>query len=716
MPITFDNPFKKPDTYADLLWQLLYLDSVSSDGALLKPDPAHSQPDTTQNPKFGTNPSGPPQPTALTDPPPRVFALVIGINKYKSSKVCSLHGAVSDANAMESYLKVHLKVPGAQIRSLRDEEATRSAVIKSFNDFQDDTRIRTGDAIVIFYAGHGGEAEAPPGWESEYNKTQYLLPHDFETKDQDGQDVYGIPDRTLASILNRLARAKGDNILVIFDCCHSGSGTRTEEPLARVSRLDDKLKVPSDLDRRIWRDEVPRGASVSTGFAQTGLLSHVLLTACGAREQSLEDKTGGRFTNALLTTLRTVDADKVTYRDLLNRMPAILSQNPHCEGVNQNRILFNARAPSPGRVFYKVSIVNGKYLMEAGAAHGITDGAEFTIYEKQESPTTASVLGVLTAHDVKAFNTTLAPLPEPNTITSFANHAYAVQTKAGEKEDLRLHVALNEDLIPVFSALAQHMQRPGTDDRRIQLVELDKNPHLHVDIEEGRVVFENLDPLVTKYGLTRMPYTTKNNVDDIYPVIRAAAHFRWHVELTNPNHTLQNKVELHVYELREKEDEYDDDFLPIYEVIEKNLNVVGEVFLSEDPSKTYGFKVVNNSPLKLYPSLFYFDNSSFEIQSFYQPPFPGRFKPDAPLQPFSSVTIGYGAGGYSQRSFSLAAGQNVDVGFLKLFLTTRYVDYSNIPQPSPFDKGRGAREVPPKTMQTWDTIKVAVVQKKDYTN
>jgi len=116
--------------------------------------------------------------------------------------------------------------------------------------------------------------------------------------------------------------------------------------------------------------------------------------------------------------------------------------------------------------------------------------------------------------------------------------------------------------------------------------------------------------------LMRMPYDMNNNVDDIYPVIRAAAHFRWHVELTNPRATLQNKVELQFYEIREKEWEYDVYYNPIYEIVGENLNVAGEVYIGEDSSKLYAFKIVNNTSRSLYPSLFYFDNSSFEIRGY----------------------------------------------------------------------------------------------------
>lgn len=114
---------------------------------------------------------------------------------------------------MKCYLTDTLKVPADQIRVLRNGEATRSAIIKDFTELQNDPRIRQGDPIVIFYAGHGGETTAPPGWESEGNKTQYILPCDIKTKDNSGSDIHGIPDRTLASLLNGLAKAKGDNIV-----------------------------------------------------------------------------------------------------------------------------------------------------------------------------------------------------------------------------------------------------------------------------------------------------------------------------------------------------------------------------------------------------------------------------------------------------------------------------------------------------------------------
>jgi hypothetical protein len=99
--------------------------------------------------------------------------------------------------------------------------------------------------------------------------------------------------------------------------------------------------------------------------------------------------------------------------------------------------------------------------------------------------------------------------------------------------------------------------------------------------------------------------------------------------------------------------------------------------------------------------------------SYYQPPTAGGFKVDPPIRPKGSLTIGYGAGGAAPFSYFLRNNQDVDVGFLKLFLTTEQVDFSNVSQLSPFGKNnRGIERERPKPMRVWDTILVTVVQRK----
>ena len=147
---------------------------------------------------------------------PHLFALIIGINKYESPNITNLLGAVPDADAMRDYLQKHMGVPSSQIRNLRDNEATRAAIIDGIQAFSFNEEIKEGDPILIYFAGHGGTADTPKGWEvGSTGKIEFLIPYELSTWEslENGNAIYGIPDRTLRALLSQLASKKGDNIV-----------------------------------------------------------------------------------------------------------------------------------------------------------------------------------------------------------------------------------------------------------------------------------------------------------------------------------------------------------------------------------------------------------------------------------------------------------------------------------------------------------------------
>jgi hypothetical protein len=142
-----------------------------------------------------------------------LYALIIGINKYASPEIYDLKGAVPDALSMKQYLESDLGVPPSQIRFLCNAEATRSAIIQEFNSLVADQRIHRGDPILIFFAGHGGEVDAPTDWEAGGGKIQMLIPHDFQAN-VDSRVTHGIPThRTIGTLLSRIAEKWGNNIV-----------------------------------------------------------------------------------------------------------------------------------------------------------------------------------------------------------------------------------------------------------------------------------------------------------------------------------------------------------------------------------------------------------------------------------------------------------------------------------------------------------------------
>ena len=101
----------------------------------------------------------------------------------------------------------------------------------------------------------------------------------------------------------------------------------------------------------------------------------------------------------------------------------------------------------------------------------------------------------------------------------------------------------------------------------------------------------------------------------------------------------------------------------------------------------------------------------------------------APLQPKSELTIGYGDGGWSPWRYKLRAArsiipdgieqdpQDIDVGFMKLFLSTKSVTLSYLAQDTPFavafePSGRADDSLPYEAVGLWGTRLITVVQRK----
>ena len=144
-----------------------------------------------------------------SSPEPRSFALIIGINDYMHYD--KLAGAVSDARAFSEYLTTSLNVPETRIKMLIDQEATRKEIVENIINLSSLDAIAVGVPVVIFYAGHRGEALAPRVWADSGpgSMTQMIIPQDSTNS----PEIPGIPDRTTIGLLKKIAASKGNNIV-----------------------------------------------------------------------------------------------------------------------------------------------------------------------------------------------------------------------------------------------------------------------------------------------------------------------------------------------------------------------------------------------------------------------------------------------------------------------------------------------------------------------
>ncbi|PBK59425.1 hypothetical protein ARMSODRAFT_945614 [Armillaria solidipes] len=647
--------------------------------------------------------------------PAPLFALVIGIDKYRSDRI-DLSGAVADADAVNEFLQETLRVPKGQIKNLRNEEATRSTIEAAIKDLGNNPAIKKDDPILIFYAGHGAEATAPSGWPSTNGKIQMLVPHDFITSGSNNSERgQGVLDIRLSHLLANLAEKKSDNITVILDCCHSGSGTRTDDddPTFAVRGIDlpETYIVAQDLLHDIEPDA--RASVVAKGFEKTGLLSHMLLSACKHGQEAGERDGRGVFTSALLSLLRERGVDKLTYKDVITNLPDLHGQDPQCEGVHQSRYLFNSKIASPQRELYPIrasSNTPGQYVLEAGDAHGITKNAEFAVFADRSM---TSTLGTVVVANINAFTSSCKFLSARSDETPFALAVpgYALQTRVGEDQDVRLFVEPDNRLLSIFNRIANEME---VGERGFRLVESrDDEPDLVVAADGDMVHFEIMDKLCRQHGLTRMPFGVDiNDSDALHRILQSLADFYWYLRHSSKGSPPAGST-LECMKLKET-GEYTDELLEVLmpDPNGHNLNVGGVIMVDVDEESIYGFKITNTMSVPLYVSVFYFDVSDLSISSYYQPG-SAKKNADVSLPPGESLAIGYGASGTVPHMYTLRQGQDVDVGFLKLFFSTEYMDLSGIVQDSPFTESRGGERAAPESRRLWDAMCVAVVQKRD---
>ncbi|KZT02928.1 uncharacterized protein LAESUDRAFT_791079, partial [Laetiporus sulphureus 93-53] len=150
----------------------------------------------------------------------QIFAVIIGINEYLCEK--SLHGATGDAKKIAESLKISVQVPTEHMVILLDAAATRDEIVKSLHThLHDNDRIHRGDAIIIYFAGHGTIYETHV---REPMKAIKLVDSGFELPD--GTHVVDISDRQINLFLKELCDANGGNITVVTDCCYSAESTR----------------------------------------------------------------------------------------------------------------------------------------------------------------------------------------------------------------------------------------------------------------------------------------------------------------------------------------------------------------------------------------------------------------------------------------------------------------------------------------------------------
>jgi len=313
-------------------------------------------------------------------------ALLIGINKYKSDSVPNLNGAVNDILRMEGILKSRYGF--THIRKVTDGDASRAGILAALERIVDEAR--PGDIVYLHYSGHGSQVKDYGGDEKRENAgdllDETLVPADGRTP--------GVPDVTDDEIAKIFDGFKTNNVVIVFDSCHSGTATRSVDVRSRRVPADTRDLYPKTTDRAI----VP----IYSRF--------VAFTGAASNQQALDGPCDGAyhglFTYSLSRSLATAAPD-ASLRDImkgiekqLQRLKVQLSQShmpePQLEAdkARLDQPLFQSRSASStpvssgetARPWVEVKRVKGKptVLLVGGVPMGAAPGSVWAIYPPGE--------------------------------------------------------------------------------------------------------------------------------------------------------------------------------------------------------------------------------------------------------------------------------------------------------------------------------------------
>ena len=308
-----------------------------------------------------------------------------------------LRGVRHDLAAMTQALRAR----GFDVRECPPAAATRAGILAAYEGIIADAG--PGDAVVVYYSGHGGSTEPPrtgppqtgppeteppqtgpsrtrpsqtgPSWPADL---QYIVPTDYDQSTAD--DFRGVTAAELSVLQSRLV-AVTRNVTVILDCCHSGLMSRDVNLRLRALRGPAPYAwVRAHLDRiQLRTDLLPVESNPHA----------VRIVACAPGQRAFERPgDDGRWRGVLTTQLCRALAEAgdapVTWSGLLDQIRyrvtgLMFEQRPEAEGPADRLLFSTERADLLNSLPVTPLDVPGRVRLDAAALLRVQHGDEFMI-------------------------------------------------------------------------------------------------------------------------------------------------------------------------------------------------------------------------------------------------------------------------------------------------------------------------------------------------
>lgn len=336
---------------------------------------------------------------------PQIYALLVGIDRYQPP-VPALAGCVNDMLAFKQFIQNRTEPSKLHMSVLMDEEATRINIVEKFETHL--TQAGPNDVALFYYSGHGSQEQAHEVfWDIEPDRMNETLVC-YDSRMHDGMDL---ADKELATLIEMVAK-NGAHMLVVMDCCNSGSGTRGEDdefwprqtPASTMVRSLDSYILPRNIshDRSAFVAEnqqitIPSGRHVALSAAQPFQL---------AKETQLGGRRRGVFTYSLLEVLQDLPGT-YTYDDIIRRVRTLVTQrtfdqSPQLYAQQEediNLAFLGGAVKARGAYFMLMFDPNKGWQIDGGQVHGLKEA------ESQAEPVRLAIYSDGTAfEDMKQAN------------------------------------------------------------------------------------------------------------------------------------------------------------------------------------------------------------------------------------------------------------------------------------------------------------------------
>lgn len=260
---------------------------------------------------------------------PNLYALLVGIDSYNSVNVSSLSGCVNDVTNMQTYLESRSDFE-LDLQILTNNRATKYNIVNGIENHLG--KAGKDDVALFYFAGHGVlEETSIPAFQhaSVENRLQTFICYDSAPLQQKSGLFTCLADKELRYLIYKISQSN-PHIVLICDCCHSGSISRyfRNPPPEKKARTISVDKVPE----RAWEGFIFHDRDGITQAAlHENLLDevipegeHIQFAACRDVELAWEhtnnnEETNGLFTLSLLKILQEA-GNGITYYDLKLRL------------------------------------------------------------------------------------------------------------------------------------------------------------------------------------------------------------------------------------------------------------------------------------------------------------------------------------------------------------------------------------------------------------